>query len=78
MIATRLLRLNDARTELLKAYARDEGDAQDDGNLEEHQLELPNGDMVDAADAELTVQPLSLEAVQVLDHIWPEVDDVVA
>lgn len=41
-------------------------------------MELSNGDMVDAADAKLSVQTLSFEAVQVLDHIWPKMDDVVA
>lgn len=78
MVTTLLLWLNDPWTKLIKANARDKRDAQDDCNLKEHQLKLSNGNMVNAADAKLTVQPLSFKAVQVLNHIWPKVDDVVA
>lgn len=76
--AGRLLGLDDPGADLLKGNVRHKGHPEDDGNLQQHQLQLPNGDVVDAADAKLPVEALALEGVQVVDHIGPEVDDVVA
>ena len=46
--------------------------------LEQDALQLPDGDVVDGAGAELAAELLGCEAAQVVDVVGPQVEHVVA
>ena len=48
------------------------------GHLQEDALELPDGDVVDGAGAELAAELLRGEAAEVVDVVGPQVEHVVA
>ena len=48
------------------------------GHLQEDALELPDGDVVDGAGAELAAELLCCEAAEVVDVVGPQVEHVVA
>ena len=48
------------------------------GHLQEDALQLPDGDVVDGAGAELAAELLRCEAAEVVDVVGPQVEHVVA
>ena len=48
------------------------------GHLQEDALQLPDGDVVDGAGAELAAELLCREAAEVVDVVGPQVEHVVA
>lgn len=51
--------------------------AQEQRHLEQHALQLPNGDVIDGAGAKLAVELLCAQVAQIRDDEWPQMEHIV-